>query len=494
MSDEQRGASTANGPVIDGVGTHVPRDRLSSEAIREAWGEFEPRGIEGVAVASADEDSLTMAVSAARRAINASTASPDEIEGVWFATTTPPLEEESLTPRLCTALGVAEAVRQSNERGDTRAGTAALIGAVESPARPALVVAADAVRGEPSESFGQAAGAAGAAVVVRDADRAGGGTGRIRETATHSRAAPGSRFRRSGETATEGFEVRSYDRAAFCEPAVRAVERLDASVADTDEPERGSFPVDALATTAPDADRPRRLADALGIDPARLTTPVASVGDTGAAGPLLGLAWAARTDRERTLLVGVGSGGLADAVAVAGCPSVVADDRPTRRLSYADALRRRETITGDPPAGGGARVSVPTWRRRLATRYQLRAGRCRACGAVSFPGEGACRACHELVDYEPVRLPREGTVVTATGIAPAGAPPEFVPQTERDGGYPVAIVRFGREDWTADVPLQVTDAEPGAVEAGDTVRVVFRLIDRLDGLPRYGAKARLVSA
>ncbi len=462
-------------PVIAGVGTYLPRDRLSSDAVRDAWGMWKARGIETVAVAGPDEDSLTMGIAAARRALDASGVRPTDVEGVWFATTTPPLAEESLTPRLGAALNLpADAVRHA-ERGDTRAGTGAVVSALDASARPAVVVASDVPRGEPTTPEGHAAGAGATAVVVHTAGKTDAGA-RVHARATHASPYPGSRFRQPGETTTEGFGVREYDRAAFRTPAVKAVQQLDAVEPHSD--------ADALAITTPDGDRPKRVARALGMQPAQLATPVASVGDTGVAAPLLGLA----RGGDRTLVVGVGSGAVADALFVAGRPPVVGHDRPTRSVSYTTALRRRETITGDPPNGGGARVSIPTWRRTHAARYRLTAGRCPACEAVSFPGSGACRSCHELVEYEPVQLPRRGTVVASAGVSPAGAPPEFVPQTKRGGGYPVAIVRFGRDDWRVDVPLQIADQSD--VAAGESVRVVVRLIDRLDGLPRYGAKAR----
>lgn len=475
--------------LLAGAGSYVPTDRLSADAVSEVWGES-PRGVETVAVPGADEDSCTIAVAAARRALTAANLAGSDVAGLWFATTTPPVAEESLTPRLGAALGVPEAA----ERGDSRSGTGALLAALASDARPALVVAGDVPRGEPSDSAGQAAGAGGAGVVLRESVPDGHPAGRILGAATSATPYPGTRFRTPGEETIRGFDIRRYDRAAFLEPAVTAVEQLDHRV--TGEPSQTAtadpVSVEALAVTAPDGDRPARLAGRLDIEPDRVTTPVASVGDTGTAGPLLGMARAAAADASRTLLVGITSGGVADALLVADSPPAVGTDRPTTRVSYTTALRRREEITGDPPAGGGARVSVPTWQRNHAARYRLEAGRCPACGTVSFPGEGACRGCHEPVEYEPVRLPREGTVVTSTGITPAGAPPEFVPQTERGGGYPVALVRFGRDDWAVDLPLQVCDTEPGAVTAGQTVRVVVRLIDRLDGLPRYGAKARPV--
>ncbi|WP_321170856.1 hypothetical protein [Halobaculum halobium] len=80
-----------------------------------------------------------------------------------------------------------------------------------------------------------------------------------------------------------------------------------------------------------------------------------------------------------------------------------------------------------------------------------------------------------------------------TGVSPDGAPPEFARQAERGGEYAVAIVRFERDGAAASVPMQVADAKPDAVAAGDPVRAVFRRIYEQEGVVRYGRKAKLVS-
>lgn len=552
-------------PRIVGGGAYAPRNRLSSEAVAEAWGRSQARGVERVAVPGADEDSLTMAAAAARRALAAADRDAGSVGLLVFATTTPPVEEPELTPRLGEFLGVPETAARRTHAGGTRAGTAALADALASLGGsagtvaggdagsevddsefagvdgPALVVAADAPLGEPNDATGHAAGAAAGALVLDtggsetgDDTRAGSGGdtsagagARVLARGEYATDYAGTRGRERGAVETGGLGVTDYDRAAFREPATGAVDELVAAApATAPDPDE----VDALAITAPDGDRPARVAGALDCPPERITTPVRTLGDTGAAGPLVGLvrsfaegpstadnadvsgdaddtAAAADAATHHTLCVGVGSGGAADAALIAGTAPVATWIDGTRTVSYTDALRLRDRITGDAPAGGGAAVSVPTWRRSRAARYRLVAGVCPNCGALSFPAEGACGDCHELVSYDHVRLPRTGELVTVTGIAPGGAPPEFVPQAERGGDFPVGIVRFERGGETVSVPMQVCDADavrrPGEatektgseerdVTAGDTVEHVVRRVYEQEGVVRYGAKARPV--
>ncbi|MEZ3114886.1 zinc ribbon domain-containing protein [Halobaculum sp. MBLA0147] len=543
-------------PRIVGGGAYAPRNRLSSEAVAEAWGRSQARGVERVAVPDADEDSLTMAAAAARRALAAADRDAGSVELLVFATTTPPVEEPELTPRLGEFLGVPETAARRTHAGGTRAGTAALADALaalggevettgvgaraatdgSAPAGvdgPALVVAADAPLGEPNDETGHAAGAAAGALVLDtgrpEGDDASAASGaRVLARGEYATDYAGTRGRERGAVETGGLDVTTYDRAAFREPATGAV---DALVAGAPQTAPDPSEVDALAITAPDGDRPARVAGALDCSPDRITTPVRRLGDTGAAGPLVGLVRsfadgpnptgdaddthaATGAAEHHTLCVGVGSGGAADAALIAGTAPVSTRLDGTRTVSYTDALRLRDRITGDAPAGGGAAVSVPTWRRSRAARYRLVAGACPNCGALSFPAEGACGDCHDLVSYDRVRLPRTGELVTVTGIAPGGAPPEFVPQAERGGDFPVGIVRFERDGETVDVPMQVCDAdavgragdasgeresdvgdtapESSRVTAGDTVGHVVRRVYEQEGVVRYGAKARPV--
>nr|WP_276239383.1 zinc ribbon domain-containing protein [Halobaculum sp. DT55] len=469
-----------------GAGLYAPRARLPSAAVADAWGRSAARGVESVAVPAPDEDALTMAVAAAERALEAAGVDAASLSGLAFATTTPPMAEEDLTPRLGDALGVPADATTRYAGRSTRAGTRALRAARDAGAFPAVVVAADAPGGAPNSPEGHAAGA-GAAAVVLGADRgSGAGLHGDSEVATDY---PGTRFRRPASDEVEGLGVTTYDRAAFTRPVAAAVDGL---ASDPDVPDPGDAA--AVAISAPDGDLPGRAARAAGLDPGRVTTPVSTLGDTGAAGPLLGVARALQEGATRTLVVGWGSGAGADALLVDGLAPVEGSLDAGDDVGYTDALRLRGDLTADEaPAGGGAAVSVATWRRSIAARYRLRAGRCPACGALAFPPEGACPDCHALVDFDSVALPREGRVETVTGVSPGGAPPEFARQAERGGDYPVAIVAFERDGGRVSLPMQVCDATPGSVAAADTVRAVFRRVYEQEGVVRYGRKARPVA-
>jgi len=458
---------------VHAVGAYAPPLRVSGEAVAEAWGRFEANGIEETAVPEADEDALTMAWEAGHRALAAADRDPEAVDWLGFATTTPPLEESDHTARLGSFLGVPEDAGRQVFAGSTRAGTRALVAALRTEGT-ALVVAGDCPRGEPSSEHEHAAGAGAAALLVGPDAPAP-----VTDRAEHATPYPGTRFRRAGGDAVEGIDVTSYDRQAFRETLAGAVGGL------------GEHDVEAAAVQAPDGALPYRVADALGVDAEAVAAcaTVQDLGDTGAASVPLSLA-RALADGHGTLAAAFGGGAGADALVVQPDGEVPAalDLEGEKRLSYAAYLRRRGEITPGPPEGGGAYVSVPTWRRSVPQRHRLVAGRCPGCGALAFPPEGACTGCGDLVAYEPVELPETGTVRAATGISRGGEPPEFAVQQAASGEYAVAVVAFEREGRSVDVPMQVTghELDPGI---GDRVGTAVRRIYQQEGVVRYGRKA-----
>jgi hydroxymethylglutaryl-CoA synthase len=466
-----------DGPArgIAAAGAYAPDLRIDAASFAEVWGSA-PRGIESKSVPDADEDALTMAVEAARRALAAGDREGADVGFLGFGTTTPPLEEADLTARLGSVLGApSTAVRQSFG-ASTRAGTRALVAGLDAGYEGAgLVVAADCPRSEPGDDHEHAAGAGAAAFLLEP-----GAPAEVTARSEYAAPYPGTRFRRAGSDSVEGLDVTSYDRGAFSEALGGAVDGLDA---DTDE-------VDAAAVQAPDGGIPYRAAGALGVDAETVGTcaTVGELGDTGAASVPLSLARALADGHDRILAASFGSGAGADALVVETRGTVPTDhdlDGDTD-LSYTEYLQRRGEITPDEPSGGGAYVPVPTWRRSLPQRHRLVAGRCPDCGGLTFPPEGACGDCGGLVEFKDVPLSGPGEVRAITTIGRGGAPPEFAEQQARSGDFQVAIVAFEADGEEATAPAQVVST--ATVEAGDRVDPVVRRIYTQEGVTRYGFK------
>lgn len=454
---------------IDAAAVYLPRYRLAGEEVEEAWGRSAHTE---TVVPGADEDAFTMGVAAAGRLFEGS-PKREAVEHVALASTTPPLDGGLFAPRLGRALGLGNEIETSEHTQSTLAGAEALSRALDADGL-ALVVVTDCPAGDPADGWG-----AGAVALLVDDDAAVG----VPERAWYADEYPGLRYRERGSESVESIGVTTYERTATRECVAGAVAGLD-----------GIETVAHAALHQPDGRMPGRIAGDLPLDGDAVErgTVVSRVGDAGAATVFLGLArvLAAADADDRTLAGAFGSGGAGAAFVFEGTlPAADLDDGDLpdgERISYAHALRKHGVLDEGEVAGGGARVSLPTWRGSLDQRYRLRAGRCPDCGNVQFPPEGACSDCGSRADFEPYYLPRVGTVRARTVVGQGGAPPEFATQQRRDGAYGVVVVGFEETDVT--LPAQLTDCDPESVAIGDSVRAVVRRIYEQEGIGRYGVK------
>lgn len=326
------GVSDAAPNAAAAVGVYTPRYRVDADTIADAEGGFEARGVETKAVPAADEDAVTMGVAAAEAALADGETARSTVDALHVATTTPPYEEFDVGATVAEILGLADGVRTTVHTSSTAAGTRALRAGFEADG-PALVVAADAPRGEHGSRVDHAAGA-GAAALLLSPD----GSATLAEAATHTAEYPGTRFRRRGAETVDRYDATAYERRAFTEPVAAAVRKLD-------------DPAETVAMTAPDGGMPHRAARRFGFD-ASVVEVASRVGDAGAASALLGLVAAWNGGAERVTCVGYGDGATVDALVLDGALPA-SFDRETEALDYGGYRRRRDALA--VRGRGGAR-------------------------------------------------------------------------------------------------------------------------------------------
>lgn len=159
---------------IRAYGGYVPRYRLKRELIYKAMGWINSANIANSrgekAVANFDEDSITMAVAAGMDALAGMDSS--EIQGVYFASTTMPYKERLNASIISAALGVNEHTSTADFSGSLRAGTTALLSALDCVGskrlNTVLATAADCRLGKPASAQEMIFGDASAAFVVGD--------------------------------------------------------------------------------------------------------------------------------------------------------------------------------------------------------------------------------------------------------------------------------------------------------------------------------------
>ncbi|HMK66776.1 MAG TPA: 3-oxoacyl-[acyl-carrier-protein] synthase III C-terminal domain-containing protein [Thermodesulfobacteriota bacterium] len=154
---------------IVSYGGYVPRYRLDRKKIFQAMGWMDPSTASNMrgekAVANFDEDSLTMAVAAGLDGLAGRDRS--KVEGLYFASTSMPYKERLNAGIITAALGLRDQVRGADFAGGLKAGTTALLSALESigagGAESLMVCASDCRLGRPASGeemiFGDGAAA-----------------------------------------------------------------------------------------------------------------------------------------------------------------------------------------------------------------------------------------------------------------------------------------------------------------------------------------------
>ena len=406
--------------------TYVPRHRLPRALIAAAWNTKAMPGAK--AVAGFDEDSLTMA-HAALSARPAGMSAPDRVS---FASTSSPYWQRSAASQIAAALDLPSPVMTNDFGGSLRAGTSALIGAIDAVssgnAASVWVAAADQRDGEPESTneilFGDAAAAIGIGAENVQAE--------FIAYASVNDDFP-DEWRRSNDLYVRGIaskysQSRGYQ--ANVDAAVKAV-----------------------------------LANAH-LDPSQISLPppvVPDIGNTGAAMPLLQLSHALNAAHPGDFILCAGHGDGADALLFRATDAIAHSPLPTEKLlEHSSYSMYRKLRWWTHETAGGAEISNVLWKLEQRQNIRLHGSRCLPCGAVSFPIARVCPACRVANGQMEQALSRAGRVFTFTKDFLYDAPvqPTIMTVVDLDGGG-----RF---------LCQMTDTDVSAIAIGMTVELVLR--------------------
>lgn len=466
---------------IIGAAGYLPHWRLQRSAVAEVLGARAAKGTR--TVASYDEDSLTMAVEAARDVVRSSATPPSSL---WFATTSPTYVEKTNATIAHAALRLDGDVIAADAGAGLRGTAAALRSALRSTDPAALVLAGD-VRTGPAGSVEESAGGdAGAAVLVGDADAGGelvaeylGGASATREFL--------DRWKAPGDTRTRAWEER-FGEQRYAELATTA---WDAALKDA------GVDVDAVRSVAISSPHARAAASlskrlgAAGVDVA--DTLASAVGFTGAAHPLLLLASLVESAEPGQViaLVSLADGAdvfvfrVTDAATSGRSAAVSVADQlgaGDDSLAYAKYLSWRGVLPVQPPnRPEPARMSAAAAERRLDWKYGFVGSRDRESDALHLPPARVSAVGGNVDDMDPAPMadvPATVATFTVDSLAYSPSPPVVFAVADFAGG--------GR------LPLELTDVRPGDVTIGMTVEMTFRRLNTSDGIANYFWKARPV--
>lgn len=162
---------------IVGYGSYVPMYRLPNAEISRIWGSGDEGGpIKEKAVAGLDEDTITIAIEAARNALSRAGIDPEDIRAVWIGSESHPYAVKPSSTVVAEALGTSPYNLAADLEFACKAGTEALqaaIGLVGSGmARYALAIGADTAQGRPGDALEYTAASGGTAFIVGPAEEA----------------------------------------------------------------------------------------------------------------------------------------------------------------------------------------------------------------------------------------------------------------------------------------------------------------------------------
>lgn len=470
--------------ILD-FGAYIPHRRLQRQAIHKANGWF-AGGLKGLArgeraVASWDEDSVTMAVEAARACLG--TRDRAKIDRVILASTSHPFADRQNAAVIKEALVLDDAVASMDMGGGLRAGLSALSVALASPGTTTLCLAAEKRFAAPASESEMNFGDAAAAFLVGAGDPVAVVKGSHSVTVDFV-----DHFRASGAAQDYGWESRWVRDEGYAKigagALVEALNRLGIA---------GSQ-VDHLVVPITLKGVPELFAKKAGIAPGAIADSLgATVGDSGAAHAGLLLAATLEKAKPGETIVVVAFGQGCDVLVLETTAALATAQRGV----FAATLGRRTTeenylrhlwFNGSIAYERGMRAEqdmktalTALYRNRRAV-LGLVGGKCSKTGTVQFPASDISvnqndPAIGTQEDYPLADIPARIVTFTADALTYSPDPPSWYGMVEFEGG--------GR------MMAEFADVAPEDVEVGRAMRMVFRVkaIDEQRDFKRYFWKA-----
>lgn len=473
-------------------GAYIPRYRMNHNTIFKAvgfLGSFPPPGEN--AIANHDEDSLSMAVAASTDCLNGTNR--EAIDGLFLATTSQPYIVRQSSALVATALDLRPNMRTADLLGSTKSGTTALLSALDAVkgenSSNVLVCASDCRLSKPGSTQEHLYGDGAAALLIGSDDVAATFEGSYSVSYDFP-----DRWRASGEAFEHAWEDRFIRDSGYGRFVVEAVsgllKRYDLSIKDFAK----------VVYPGLYAREHGAIAKRLGADPVQLQdTLLSTIGDTGAASPLMMLVAALEDAKpgDRILVASFGNGSDAMFFRVIDRIEAIHGRRAVKKhidskkelASYEKYLAFRNLAPMDLGMRGEISIRTPMSAlfRERKTVLALCGSKCTACGTPQYPYQRVCvnPDCGAIDRMEDYRFSdRRGKVFTYTGdnLAASVDPPSIYGLVDFDGGG-----RF----W-----FDFTDCDLDSVKVGMPVEMTFRrrYVDEASGVHGYSWKAMPIRA
>jgi hydroxymethylglutaryl-CoA synthase len=470
---------------IIAYGAYIPFYRLSRAEIARAWGLAASPGER--AVANYDEDSLTMAVAAARDCLKG--IDRKIIGGLYFASTTAPYKEKQSAAIIAAVLDIPPEAITMDFSGSLRCGSNALKAAADAvssgTADNILVCAADMRLGYPNGPQELSFGDGAAAILVGKKQP----VAEIKDF--YSRYYEIQDFWRSDK---DTFVRSAEDRFAMDEGYAGVMTESISAFLKKSSLSAKDF--SRIALNSPNQRHLQTVTQKLGFDLKKQVQDVLhpSVGDTGSAMSLMSLVAALeQTGKgEKILLAGYGNGCDAFILETTALIDKAKDRRGIARhlaaknmiSNYSRYLRWRELVQVQPPARPPIEIRQPSpaaqW-REVPFELRLTGTKCKQCGTPQYPPQRVCVNCHAKDQNESYSFSDKPAKVFSFShdyVMATVDPPVTVTFVDFEGG--------GR------LMCDMTDRDPAAIKVGTPLEMTFRRLYYVGGVYNYWWKCQPV--
>jgi hydroxymethylglutaryl-CoA synthase len=469
--------NSERGRTMKGIisyGAYIPFNRLQRKKIGEFFGKPSSGGEK--AVAGYDEDSVSMGVEAAIDCLQG--INPEQVDAVFFATTSSPYKEKGSVATIAAALNLKETVRGIEATSSLRSGTSSIMAAQKD--EQTLVIAADCRTGAPNGPNEQWFGDGAATFLIGSGES-------VIANIVDSESVQGeiiSHWRSQSDLFTQSWEER-LGSTVFMEQVKNAVGPFL---------EKNDRTVDSIAKviiSGPTTRAHTQAASALGFQSNQVeNTLIDTVGSTGNAhAPMMLVSALEKAKPGDELLVISFAEGI-DLLLLEATEAITRHGKrkgvegylaiKNDKISYSDYLKWREILKTEPPRRPPTdRPSAPALHRGYHQNLGFIGSKCRKCGTAQFPSQRVCVQCQakdEMEDYRFVGQSAKVKTYTLDYLAASPAPPMIA-----------AVIDF---DLGGRIIGEVTDCHPKEIEIGMNVEMTFRRLYEAGGISNYFWKAR----
>ncbi len=423
---------------------YVPWYRIKRETIHAAMGWLNnARGKGEKAIVGDDEDSVTMAVAAGRACLGE--MSPDEVDGLFLATTTAPYRDRQDAAIVTQAMDLRPDVRTADFTDSIKSGTAAVLSAFDAvkarSVKNIMVCAADCRPTKCGGNEEQLYGDAGAALLI--------GTDNVLATLEESYSISRD-FMGHWRTGSDRFEHASEDRfnrdigyMGFITEAISALlKKCNLEMKD----------IAKVIYPGPYAREHTKISKKIGAAPEQLqNTMLEVIGDTGSPQPLLMLVAALEEAKPGDIILVASFGAGSDALLFKVTNEITKYQGKARfkgylnDKKYLDNYQKYLSFRNTLPIEIGVRGEEIVF-SQVTRLYRERRGimglvgsKCKKCGTPQYPAQRVCvrpdcGAIDQMEDYRFANKKAKVFSYTGDNLSFSINPPSVYGVVDFDGG------------------------------------------------------------